>query len=136
MEIIYRVNEIEEVARKIVAKLSFPICTLSGDLGAGKTTLLKAICKELGVIDEVNSPTYSIVNEYKTQGNETIYHFDLYRIKSEIELYDLGFEEYLNSKSKCFIEWPKIAKEFLPHHYHAITIEHLNMGKRKMIFGR
>lgn len=136
MDLIYGVDEIEEVAKQLVSKLAFPLCTLKGELGAGKTTLLKEMCKELGVIDDVNSPSYSIVNEYKTESNKTIYHFDLYRIKSEIELYDLGFGEYLSSKNICFIEWPKIALGFFPSHYHQITIEHLNTNKRRLIFGR
>lgn len=78
-----------------------------GDLGAGKTTFIKAICRQLGVTDEVQSPTFSIVNEYKASGGEPLYHFDFYRLKTEEEAYDLGYEQYLYSNYFCFIEWPE-----------------------------
>jgi tRNA threonylcarbamoyladenosine biosynthesis protein TsaE len=78
-----------------------------GDLGAGKTTFIKAICRQLGVADEVQSPTFSIVNEYKASGGEPLYHFDFYRLKTEEEAYDLGYEQYLYSNYFCFIEWPE-----------------------------
>ena len=82
------------------------IYLLHGELGAGKTTLVKAICSFLKVEDLVNSPTFSIVQEYQSKKGERIYHFDLYRVKNQAELYDLGFENYLDSGACCFIEWP------------------------------
>lgn len=89
------------------------IVLLEGQMGAGKTTLVKQLCKDLGVNEGVSSPTYSIVNEYK--GNPfTIFHFDLYRLKSEDELFDLGFEDYLYQHAYLFIEWPQLALNFLP----------------------
>ncbi len=78
-----------------------------GDLGVGKTTFIKAICRQLGVKDEVQSPTFSIVNEYETSRREPVYHFDFYRLKTEEEAYDLGYEQYLYSNYFCFIEWPE-----------------------------
>ncbi|MBL7923579.1 MAG: tRNA (adenosine(37)-N6)-threonylcarbamoyltransferase complex ATPase subunit type 1 TsaE [Bacteroidia bacterium] len=78
-----------------------------GDLGAGKTTLIKSICLELGVLEEVQSPSFSIVNEYLLPGGEPVYHFDFYRLKSEEEAYDLGYENYFFSGYFCFIEWPE-----------------------------
>jgi len=78
----------------------------------GKTTFIKAICSNLGVIDTMSSPTYSIVNEYKTI-NGKVFHFDLYRINSIEELYDLGFEEYFDDKNHIFIEWPEFAIPFV-----------------------
>lgn len=89
------------------------IWLFNGEMGAGKTTLIKSICRTLGVTSEMSSPTFSIVNEYKTQNQESIYHFDLYRLKNPIELRDIGFEEYLHSGNHCFIEWPKLANDFL-----------------------
>lgn len=84
-----------------------------GDLGAGKTTFIKALCRQLRVQDAVQSPTFSIVNEYETSGGEPIYHFDFYRLKTEEEAYDLGYEQYLFSGYFCFIEWPEKVKDLL-----------------------
>jgi tRNA threonylcarbamoyladenosine biosynthesis protein TsaE len=82
------------------------------EMGNGKTTFIKAICSNLGVIDTMSSPTYSIVNEYKTI-NGKVFHFDLYRINSIEELYDLGFEEYFDDKNRVFIEWPAFVAPFV-----------------------
>jgi len=78
-----------------------------GEMGVGKTTLIKALSLQLGVTDLVNSPTFSIVNEYQTDKCMKIYHFDFYRIENEREAYDLGYEEYFFSDAYCFIEWPE-----------------------------
>ncbi|NSW95714.1 MAG: tRNA (adenosine(37)-N6)-threonylcarbamoyltransferase complex ATPase subunit type 1 TsaE, partial [Bacteroidales bacterium] len=85
-----------------------------GSLGSGKTTFIKAICKKLGVVGNVNSPTFTVINEYKTRQNNTVYHVDLYRIKNQQELYDTGLDEYLSGESYCFIEWPDLAVSLLP----------------------
>ena len=82
-------------------------------LGAGKTTFIKSLCEFLEVSDTMSSPTYSIVNEYATKSNVKVFHFDLYRIKSEIELFELGFEEYISSNNYVFIEWPELALPYL-----------------------
>ena len=84
-----------------------------GELGAGKTTLIKEICKQLGVKDEGSSPTFSLINEYLTN-NKSIYHFDLYRLKNESEIFDIGYEDYLFSGNYCFIEWPEKMDRLLP----------------------
>lgn len=83
------------------------VLCLHGDLGAGKTTLVKAMCKELGVVNPVQSPTFSIVNEYVDARGEPVYHFDFYRLRRVEEAYDLGYEQYLYSGYFCFIEWPE-----------------------------
>ncbi len=98
------------------------IIAFQGAMGAGKTTLIKAICEELGVKDTISSPTYSIVNEYRTAKGEKIYHFDFYRIKSVDEAYDMGYEEYFYSKAYCFIEWPEKIAELMPLTYEKVTI--------------
>jgi tRNA threonylcarbamoyladenosine biosynthesis protein TsaE len=85
-----------------------------GQMGAGKTTLIKAICKALHVIDEVNSPTFSLVNTYQTATGKNVFHFDFYRINSIEEVYDIGYEDYFYSNSICLIEWPELVKEILP----------------------
>jgi tRNA threonylcarbamoyladenosine biosynthesis protein TsaE len=81
-------------------------------MGAGKTTFIKELCKQLGSHDNFSSPTYSIVNEYKSP-THTIFHFDLYRLKNKEELFDIGFDDYLHKNTYCFIEWPHLAHDFL-----------------------
>lgn len=88
------------------------VFAFNGNMGAGKTTFIKQLCRTLGVQGSLSSPTYAIVNEYNGH-NGKIFHFDLYRIKVIDELFDLGFEEYLQSGQYCFIEWPQIAQELM-----------------------
>lgn len=85
-----------------------------GDLGAGKTTLIKEICRQLGVKDSGSSPTFSLINEYMTDKGQALYHFDLYRLKNENEIYDIGYEDYVFGKNYCFIEWPEKIEKLLP----------------------
>lgn len=85
-------------------------------MGAGKTTFIKSLCTRLGVIDTMSSPTYSVVNEYATGDHHRIYHFDLYRLKSSMELLEIGFEEYLDSGNYLFIEWPELALPLIGSH--------------------
>lgn len=85
-----------------------------GSMGAGKTTIIKAVCSELGAVDIVNSPTFTLVNEYKTSNGESLYHIDFYRIKKQEEVFDFGIEEYLTGESYCFMEWPELVDEILP----------------------
>jgi tRNA threonylcarbamoyladenosine biosynthesis protein TsaE len=85
-----------------------------GSMGAGKTTIIKAICKALGATDIVSSPTFTLVNEYRTSGGDILYHIDFYRIKKQEEVFDFGIEEYLDGKSYCFMEWPELIEELLP----------------------
>lgn len=125
-------EELEEVALEILKKASaFRILCLHGDLGAGKTTLIKVICRKLGVSDEVQSPSFSIVNEYQDSKREPVYHFDFYRLKSEEEAYDLGYEDYFYSGHFCFIEWPEKVKSLLELKKADIFIE-LIAGKRRI----
>lgn len=98
------------------------IILLNAPMGAGKTTLIKAFCKALGSTDNFSSPTYSIVNEYLYPGGK-IFHFDLYRLKSEEELLDLGIEEYLYSGHYCIFEWPQLVQEFVKSQYKEIDID-------------
>ena len=100
-----------------------------GEMGAGKTTLIKTICHQLGVRDTASSPTYSIVNEYEYQDGK-VYHFDFFRIKTENEAFDIGFEEYLDSGEYCFIEWPEMIPNLWPLHYIRISIHPDENGSR------
>ena len=106
-----------------------------GKMGAGKTTFVKALCEELGVSDVVNSPTFSIVNEYRSDDTgELIYHFDFYRIKKIDEVYDMGYEDYFYSGALCFIEWPELVEELLPADAVKVTIEENEDGTRTVKF--
>ena len=85
-----------------------------GSMGAGKTTFIKALCETLGTVDIVSSPTFTLVNEYRSANGEALYHIDFYRIKNPVEVFDFGVEEYLSSGSYCFLEWPELVEEILP----------------------
>jgi tRNA threonylcarbamoyladenosine biosynthesis protein TsaE len=104
------------------------VFAFTAPMGAGKTTIIKQLCRSLGSEDHFSSPTYSIVNEYHSPAG-IIYHFDLYRIRTIDELFDLGFEEYISSNRYCFIEWPQLAVELLPKSYLDVTIV-MEDGKR------
>ncbi len=90
------------------------VFALYGRMGAGKTTLIKELCRKLDVVDEVQSPTFSIINEYKTVEGASVFHFDFYRINKIEEVFDIGYEDYIYSGSYCFIEWPELAEDLLP----------------------
>ena len=133
----YTINTIKDLP--IVAKALLPliqkcrIATFSGSMGVGKTTFIKTICKELEVEDAVNSPSFSIVNEYVTKTGQTIYHFDFYRLKNIEELFDIGFEEYLDSGNICLIEWPEIIEDYLPLEKLTVRISEIEDGKRVIV---
>lgn len=93
-----------------------------GPMGAGKTTLIKDLCHRMGVTDEVNSPTFAIMNEYVTCEGESVYHFDFYRIKKLEEAYDIGYENYFYSGNLCLIEWPELIEPLLPERYLRVDI--------------
>ena len=124
--------ELEPIAHTILEK--YPtrrVFTFSGNLGAGKTTFIKYLCKALGVKEQVSSPTFALVNEYKGANNLKIYHIDIYRIKTVQEAYDMGCEEYLDSGNYCFIEWPEMIKELIPEEAVGIKME-VKDGKREI----
>ncbi|HEK18874.1 MULTISPECIES: tRNA (adenosine(37)-N6)-threonylcarbamoyltransferase complex ATPase subunit type 1 TsaE [unclassified Mucilaginibacter] len=102
-----------------------------GEMGAGKTTLIKALCKELGITDEVTSPTFSIVNEYEGTGGP-VYHFDFYRLKQHSEALDMGYEEYFYSGNYCFIEWPEKIADLVPDTYAGVRI-HIQDNHSRLI---
>lgn len=104
-----------------------------GSMGAGKTTFIKAICKKLGVTDIVNSPTFSIVNEYRTTAGKSIFHFDFYRLKHTSELLDIGYEDYFFSDSFCLLEWPDKIEELLPAGCIKVNIEEDEYDKSRII---
>jgi tRNA threonylcarbamoyladenosine biosynthesis protein TsaE len=134
MEIIYNLQEIDVTAEKIIqcAKEKSKTILFYGDMGAGKTTLIKSMAKKLGITEEVSSPTYSLVNQY-VKNDITIYHFDFYRIENEEEAYDIGFEEYLNENTWCFIEWPSRISNLLPDDALVIRILIEDKATRKVL---
>lgn len=105
-----------------------------GEMGAGKTTLIKEMCHYLGVQDVTSSPTFAIVNEYWTEDNRPLYHFDFYRIDEPEDATRIGFEEYLYSGSYCFIEWTEKVEEILQGDYIRIDIQRVDDATRKFIF--
>jgi len=105
-----------------------------GSMGVGKTTLIKEICQQLGVMEVVTSPTFAIVNEYHTNDNRNVYHFDFYRINKIEELFDFGYEDYLFSSEYCFIEWPEKGDEVLPENILKVTITEMADGTRIIEF--
>src|SRR5690606_22062221 len=103
-----------------------------GEMGAGKTTLIQNICRVLGVVDTTTSPTFSIVNEYRDRNDESIYHFDFYRIKDETEAMDIGVEEYFDSDKLCMEEWPEKIPSLIPNQYLSIIISLETQTSRKI----
>ena len=133
MEIrIENLEKIREAAREFVANIGEgTVFAFYGKMGAGKTTFIKAVCEELGVEDVITSPTFAIVNEYRSEtSGELIYHFDFYRVKKIEEVYDMGFEDYFYSGALCFIEWPELCEEVLPEDTVKVTIEENPDGTR------
>lgn len=110
------IEALPEAAHEFIAAMDDrTVYAFRGEMGAGKTTFIKALCEALGVEDEVNSPTFAIVNEYRSETTaELIYHFDCYRIQKIEEAMDFGFEDYMESSALCFIEWPENVEELLP----------------------
>lgn len=135
MEIkITSLDNIHDAAKQFIAAMGDnTVFAFYGKMGAGKTTFIKAVCEELGVTDVINSPTFAIINEYRSEtAGELIYHFDFYRIKKLSEVYDMGYEDYFYSGALCFIEWPELVEELLPGDAVKVTIEELEGGSRKI----
>lgn len=133
---IFKESDILGLASKVISTFhEYKIFTLEGDLGAGKTTFVKALCGALESIDDISSPTFSLVNEYETKSSSRIYHMDLYRVEDESELLNIGFEDYLHTGAYCFIEWPAIGKAYLDNHIH-IQIDILSNDYRKFTFSK
>ncbi|SCY07825.1 tRNA (adenosine(37)-N6)-threonylcarbamoyltransferase complex ATPase subunit type 1 TsaE [Flavobacterium caeni] len=132
MEIIFSLNDIHDAAKQVRDAQPYKVITFNGAMGAGKTTFINALVKSMGVNDTTGSPTFSLVNEYRTADNQIVYHFDVYRLKSESEAYDMGMDEYLYSDHWCLIEWAEKIPNLLPEVHSTIDIEALPDGRRKL----
>ncbi|MEI6554782.1 MAG: tRNA (adenosine(37)-N6)-threonylcarbamoyltransferase complex ATPase subunit type 1 TsaE [Paludibacter sp.] len=125
---------INQTAQKFIDQIGDrTVFAFNGKMGAGKTTFIKSICETMGVKETVNSPTFSIVNEYEAADGRIIYHFDCYRITKIQEALDLGTEEYLYSGNLCFIEWSENIAPILPDSLINVDIEEMENGSRKVI---
>ena len=122
MKIKYQLNQLKEISLKVTQNFNHKIVLISGEMGAGKTTLIKQILIGLNVIDNISSPTFPIINEYKTKSKDLIYHMDLYRINKIEELEEIGFFEYLESGNLCFIEWGEIIENMIREDYNKFNL--------------
>ncbi|UOX33267.1 tRNA (adenosine(37)-N6)-threonylcarbamoyltransferase complex ATPase subunit type 1 TsaE [Flavobacterium sediminilitoris] len=134
MNINFTLEEIQNVAKQILeTPLLKKVITFHAEMGVGKTTLIKALVNELGVQSNSSSPTFSLVNEYETKNGEIVYHFDLYRLNSEVEAYDMGIDEYFYSGNWCFIEWPEKTPNLIPIDHAAIYLKLNNDKSRTLV---
>tara|TARA_B100000768_G_C11252497_1_gene364749 strand:+ start:894 stop:1325 length:432 start_codon:yes stop_codon:yes gene_type:complete len=126
MKIKFQINQLKEVSVNVKKNINTNIVLISGEMGVGKTTLIKEIFLSLNVIDNVSSPTFSIINEYRTNQNKVVYHMDLYRLKNISEIEDIGLFEYLESGNLCIIEWGDMIEELIDSKYDKFIISKQN----------
>lgn len=132
MNITFSLDEINNVAQQILEQNPNKVILFHGEMGVGKTTLIKALASKLGVKDATSSPTFSLVNEYQTTDNQTVYHFDFYRLNKEVEALDMGADEYFYSGNWCFIEWAEKIPNLIPDSHSVISILILPDGNRSL----
>ena len=132
MNYTFSIDNIHDAAKTFINNMGTgKVFAFYGKMGVGKTTFIKAVCEELGVTDVITSPTFAIVNEYRSDTTgELIYHFDFYRIKKLEEVYDMGYEDYFYSGALCFLEWPELIEELLPADAVKVTITETEDGER------
>ena len=132
MEVVFSLEEIDNVAQLILNQNPNKVLLFNGNMGVGKTTLIKCLSKNLGVNGNTSSPTFSLVNEYETIENQIVYHFDFYRLKNEMEALDMGADDYFYSGNWCFIEWAEKIPNLIPEEHSVVTIELRPDGKRNL----
>ena len=133
MELIFSLDDIAVAAKKFLAvTANYKVFALYGEMGAGKTTFIHALCEAMGIKDAVSSPTFSLINQYKTRAGQTVYHIDLYRIKDENEAINAGIEDCLYSGNTCWVEWPGKAPGIFPAETLHSTISTLDSNTRKL----
>jgi len=136
MDEIFTLDQLPDIARKIIKQIDSKNLLFFAEMGNGKTTLIKELIKQLGVQDTVNSPTFSLVNEYVSDKDELIYHFDFYRIEDENEALDMGIEDYFYKNAWCFIEWPQNVENLLPLDTISIHINYIDKNTRRISFNQ
>jgi len=129
MKIKFQINKLKEVAEDVKKNISTNIVLISGEMGVGKTTLIKEVFLSMNVIDNVSSPTFSIINEYRTNQNKVVYHMDLYRLKNISETEDIGLFEYLESGNLCIIEWGDMIEKLIDSKYDKFIISKQNESR-------
>lgn len=135
MEVIFTLKDIGSAAQKLLRLTAgSTVFAIHGEMGAGKTTFIHAVCKALGVTGNISSPTFSIINQYKTTEGKPVYHMDLYRLKDDTEAINAGVEDYLYSKNICLVEWPQKAPHIFPENTLHLYINAVNNDTRKISF--
>ena len=129
MKIKFQINQLKEVAEAVKKDINTNIVLISGEMGVGKTTLIKEVFLSMNVIDNVSSPTFSIINEYRTNQNKVVYHMDLYRLKNISETEDIGLFEYLESGNLCIIEWGDMIEKLIDSKYDKFIISKQNKSR-------
>ena len=129
MKIKFQINQLKEVAEDVKKDINTNIVLISGEMGVGKTTLIKEVFLSMNVIDNVSSPTFSIINEYRTNQNKVVYHMDLYRLKNISETEDIGLFEYLESGNLCIIEWGDMIEKLIDSKYDKFIISKQNKSR-------
>lgn len=127
----FKATDLKIIGKYLIEDLSTKVVRIDGPMGAGKTTLISSICKTLGVEEHISSPTFSLVNTYKSRDG-IIYHFDFYRIQNAHEALDIGLEEYLESGNLCFMEWAEKIIPHLPLNYDHYKLEVIDKEHRKI----
>ena len=122
MEVKFELNQLKKTSLELKKNIKHNVVLMCGEMGAGKTTLIKELLSLMSVVDNVSSPTFSIINEYSTNKNEIIYHMDLYRIEDISELDNIGFFEYLESGKTCLIEWGEMIEGMIDSEYNKFTL--------------
>lgn len=128
----YFLTDLSKIAKTIISSTTNKTLLFYGQMGVGKTTLIKEICKQLGVVDTISSPTFSLVNEYQTSSSAKVYHFDFYRIEDEEEALDMGIDDYFYNNDWCLIEWPENIENLLPLDAVKIELELLENRQRNI----
>lgn len=131
----YDLSELKALACSLIkAAKNQKIWVFQGAMGTGKTTLIKAIAEEYGIVDQVSSPSFGIVNQYENNEKQIFYHFDFYRIEDPTEALDIGIEDYFYNKNYCWLEWAEKIENFIPEDFFLIKITSISENKRQVSF--
>lgn len=131
----YELSEIESATSELISEAGKEkVWVFQGSMGAGKTTLIKALARKFGILDQVSSPTFGIVNQYENKEGNVFYHFDFYRLDDPTEALDIGIEEYFYSGNYCWLEWAEKIEAFLPENFFLVKIESISDLKRQVTF--